>query len=136
MITEIKERIGVNVFFSDRKIKILWFIWRDKKYFVKKITFFWKISDGEKEKYCFALNFSGANRNVIEQSLVPQVSYCSGYVVAGDFYFFAYFEVGKHNNNVFVEIFNSRNSYSAEYIFFWVRIIYFRQIAVNANLCC
>ncbi len=69
MITEIKEKIEVNVIFSDRKIKILWFIWRGKKYIVKKITFFWKTSDGEKKKYCFALS-NGID--VFEVSFIPE----------------------------------------------------------------
>lgn len=55
MITEIKERIDVGVVFKNGDLKIKWFIWKNRKIEVKKITYKWKRKIGEKNIYNFAV---------------------------------------------------------------------------------
>lgn len=69
MITEIKERIEVNTIFSENKLKILWFRWKGKKYYIKEITFSWKTSKGNKKVYCFALS---NGTEIFEVSFIPE----------------------------------------------------------------
>lgn len=42
MITEINERINVGVVFKNGRVNIKWFIWKNRKIDVKKITYKWK----------------------------------------------------------------------------------------------
>ncbi|HOV22036.1 MAG TPA: hypothetical protein P5150_01315 [Candidatus Ratteibacteria bacterium] len=69
MSTEIKERIEVNAIFTKNKLKILWFKWKERKYFVKNITFSWKKHSGDKEIYLFDLS-NGID--VFEISFIPE----------------------------------------------------------------
>lgn len=55
MISEIKEKIKVGVIFDNGLIKIKWFIWKNRKIEVKRITYKWKLENGENEIYNFAV---------------------------------------------------------------------------------
>ncbi|MCM8767237.1 MAG: hypothetical protein NC816_04155 [Candidatus Omnitrophica bacterium] len=69
MITEINERIVAGVIFKNGSMKIKWFIWKNKKINIKKITYKWKTKTGEKNIYNFAVT---DGINVFEISFSPE----------------------------------------------------------------
>lgn len=69
MITEINERINVGVVFKNGRVNIKWFIWKNRKIEVKKITYKWKTKNGQKDIYNFAVT---DGFNIFEISFIPQ----------------------------------------------------------------
>jgi hypothetical protein len=47
MITEINQHIKAGVVFDNNNVKPKWFIWNNRKYIIKKITYTWKTNQGE-----------------------------------------------------------------------------------------
>ena len=62
----INEPIDVGVVFKKTEILPKWFVWKNRKYEVKKIEFSWKTKEFPEEKLFFAL--SVANGNIFEVS--------------------------------------------------------------------
>jgi hypothetical protein len=61
MITEVGEAIKVGaVFDPEQIIQPKWFVWNGRKYAIEKVTFTWKVRDGQKIFYHFAVT-DGAN---------------------------------------------------------------------------
>ncbi|MCS7180468.1 MAG: hypothetical protein NZ891_03850 [bacterium] len=69
MISEIKEKIIVGVIFKNGSIKIKWFIWKNRKVNIKKITYIWKTKKGEKDIYNFAVT---DGFEIFELSFIPK----------------------------------------------------------------
>ncbi|MFN4227711.1 MAG: hypothetical protein ACK4F0_06190 [Candidatus Ratteibacteria bacterium] len=69
MITEVNEKIIVGVVFKNGSMKIKWFIWKNRKVNIEKITYKWKTKKGQKEIYNFAVT---DGINVFEISFAPQ----------------------------------------------------------------
>jgi hypothetical protein len=56
MITEIGTAVKVGaVFDPDRSIVPKWFVWNGRKYDVQRVTFTWKVRDGQKVFHHFAV---------------------------------------------------------------------------------
>ncbi|HEY5595047.1 MAG TPA: hypothetical protein VIL61_07820 [Nitrospiria bacterium] len=56
MITEVGEPIKVGaVFDPEQAIAPKWFVWNGRKYVVQRVTFTWKVRDGQKLFYHFAV---------------------------------------------------------------------------------
>lgn len=60
MYTVIEEKISVGVIFASGKIMPKFFIWRDKKYSVEKVTFLWNSKTGSAEIHHFAVLSEGS----------------------------------------------------------------------------
>ena len=60
MDIEINEKIKVGAVFENQLVKPRWFIWQNKKYQVKEITFTWKGKEGEAALLHFSVT-DGAN---------------------------------------------------------------------------
>ncbi|MBI3596545.1 MAG: hypothetical protein HY203_05265 [Nitrospirae bacterium] len=61
MITEIGESVTVGVVFDPEKIIVpKWFVWNGRKYAIQRVTFSWKVRDGQKLFHHFAVT-DGAN---------------------------------------------------------------------------
>ncbi|MCX7916788.1 MAG: hypothetical protein N2589_01475 [bacterium] len=69
MISEINEKIIVGVIFKNGSIKIKWFIWKNRKVNIKKITYIWKTKKGEKDIYNFAVT---DGFEIFELSFIPK----------------------------------------------------------------
>ncbi|HOK56720.1 MAG TPA: hypothetical protein PKV21_08490 [bacterium] len=69
MITEINEKIIVGAIFKNGSIKINWFIWKNRKINIEKITYRWKTKKGEKDIYNFAVT---DGFNIFELSFIPE----------------------------------------------------------------
>lgn len=55
MYTDISSSIKVGAVFDAAKITPRWFIWKNKKYDIKKITYKWKDKEGEAELIYFSV---------------------------------------------------------------------------------
>ncbi|HUK56990.1 MAG TPA: hypothetical protein VLY20_10070 [Nitrospiria bacterium] len=61
MITEIGESVTVGVVFDPEKTVVpKWFVWNNRKYSVERVTFAWKVRDGQRVFHHFAVT-DGAN---------------------------------------------------------------------------
>jgi len=60
MFTIIEEQISVGVVFASGNITPKFFVWRDKRYSVEKITFLWNSKVGSAEVYHFAVVSDGS----------------------------------------------------------------------------
>lgn len=69
MITEINERIIVGAIFKNGTIKIKYFIWKNRKIEIKKITYKWKTKIGKKDVFNFAVT---DGINIFEVSFIPE----------------------------------------------------------------
>ena len=60
MITEIGEPIKVGVVFGancigEKKIKPVWFIWKEKQYHIKEVTYTWTNKEGNSSVHYFSV---------------------------------------------------------------------------------
>jgi hypothetical protein len=69
MITEVNEKIVVAVVFKNGSMKINWFIWKNRKINIEKITYQWRTKKGEKCFYYFAVT---DGFNIFEISFIPE----------------------------------------------------------------
>ncbi|MFC2061322.1 hypothetical protein ACFLUV_02310 [Elusimicrobiota bacterium] len=53
--TDINEPVKVGAVFENARVRPRWFIWKKRKYNLKKITYDWVEKDGEKKYLCFSV---------------------------------------------------------------------------------
>ena len=59
MFTIIEEPISVGVVFSSGRINPKFFMWKEKRYSVEKITFLWNSMEGSAQIFHFAVTSTG-----------------------------------------------------------------------------
>jgi hypothetical protein len=61
MMAEIGDSVKVGaVFDPEQTLQPKWFVWNGRKYVIERVTFTWKVRDGQKTFYHFAVT-NGAN---------------------------------------------------------------------------
>ncbi|MFW6134641.1 MAG: hypothetical protein ACOC5R_03610 [Elusimicrobiota bacterium] len=67
--TEINEPVKAGVVFDKSKIRLRWFIWNNKKYNIKKITYNWIDTEQDLKLFCFS---AWDGKNLYELSFNPK----------------------------------------------------------------
>jgi hypothetical protein len=60
MMEEIMEQVEVGAVFGKGRLNPRWFIWKERKYPVEKVSYSWQEKNGQEKVCCFSV-LAGAN---------------------------------------------------------------------------